>query len=1071
MPACRNGSNFVVMSQKILEMRETRKTITSLLLIAGLIPCVARQYQPRTSGGQALCYYEPLSATQSDRITVFFNAAAGNAALKGYGGDVYVHAGVLTDGSSSTSDWKYASRWGDNSEKFKLRRSADNPDLYELTMVPREFFGIQGGDMIRSLAFVFRDADGALQGKAAGERDIIVPFVSQPAPAKGNVGAFTGFSDDGTTVTVRGTDGTLLITPYSEYVVKVTTRAAGDDTAERRTIIVSAAPDAAYTVEETPSSLIVKTAATEVEVDKSTCAVSFLDSSGRTVLSENEGMDNHSVPRTCSFKGMNEAAFYGGGYNGQHVNLEGRKIVMDNTQTGGWDNTWSAPHNICVPFYVSSAGYGVLFDDLYRGATVSLSATGVTYSSDSPTPVAYYYVGGDGTMASVMENYTWLTGRQELPPYWSLGYMTSRYGYRSSSETEEAVRRLREVCRLPLDAIVFDLYWQGSDNSGMGNLDWYAPNWADPAGMMSKFKNMGVRTVCITEPFFTSKSANYSALSASGYFADGDVSGMEWLGSERVGLLDATNPAALDWMWAFYKARTEEGVSGWWLDLGEPERHDDDSRHVGGTVGQVHNEFGNLWLERVYRGLTTDFPDERPFLMPRSGTAGMQRYSVFPWSGDIRRSWGGLQAQIPALVSSGMSGVGYMGSDVGGFSADGVMPDLYLRWVEFSVFSPMMRTHGTLKPEPYNEEYADVLPAVRDYVNMRYRYLPYTYTLAYENAAKGLPLARPVNFYDAEAGLPDCNDAYLWGKDLFVAPVVDSGSSRDITFPAGNWVDMSDFSATYAGGMTVSYDAPLEKLPYFGRKGSFITTFSQVEFTNTESIDRSALTVTYLMDDGQPEVTGFVYDDDGKSPDALAGSDYLLMRFSGKREDGTDRIVYSSEGNGYEGMPETRTFMFVIPNYGKEVRGVRLEADGQPSVALAAAQSLAQLESDGTVGYFYDADKTLYVKAAMSRRGEICVDNGSSGVDAVRGDGRLSLWYSSAARRFLFTLPAGCESAYISVFSPDGALWASIPCGMSEGVNTVDCGSLERGVYLARLTVEAPGGVLACSKTVKLIVS
>ena len=150
----------------------------------------------------------------------------------------------------------------------------------------------------------------------------------------------------------------------------------------------------------------------------------------------------------------------------------------------------------------------------------------------------------------------------------------------------------------------------------------------------------------------------------------------------------------MDWMWQFYKARTEDGVGGWWLDLGEPERHDGDSHHKGGTVEQVHNEFGNLWIERVYRGLKEDFPNVRPFLMPRAGTSGMQRYSVFPWTGDIKRSWAGLQAQVPALVSAGMSGIGYMGSDVGGFSVENnyTDPSLYLRWIEMAVFSPMMRT-------------------------------------------------------------------------------------------------------------------------------------------------------------------------------------------------------------------------------------------------------------------------------------------------------------------------------------------------------------------------------------------
>ena len=126
---------------------------------------------------------------------------------------------------------------------------------------------------------------------------------------------------------------------------------------------------------------------------------------------------------------MGDSAFYGGGYNGQRIDHDGQTLVMNNTQTGGWESTWGAPHNICVPFIVSTSGYGILFDDHYRNAKISPSSEGTTYSSSSPTPISYFFVGSDdGTMESVMENYTLLTGRQELPPYWALGYMTSRYG-------------------------------------------------------------------------------------------------------------------------------------------------------------------------------------------------------------------------------------------------------------------------------------------------------------------------------------------------------------------------------------------------------------------------------------------------------------------------------------------------------------------------------------------------------------------------------------------------------------------------------------------------------------------
>ena len=138
-------------------------------------------------------------------------------------------------------------------------------------------------------------------------------------------------------------------------------------------------------------------------------------------------------------------------------------------------------------------------------------------------------------MESVLENYTFLTGRQELPPYWALGYITSRYGYRTRQEAEGVISSIK-AAGLPIDAIVFDLYWQGAENSGMGNLDWYKANWNNPQEMLSNFNQQGVKTICITEPFFTSNTVNYEPLRQKGYFADEDVADMGWLGANKVGL-------------------------------------------------------------------------------------------------------------------------------------------------------------------------------------------------------------------------------------------------------------------------------------------------------------------------------------------------------------------------------------------------------------------------------------------------------------------------------------------------------------------------------------------------------
>lgn len=1016
-------------------------------------------------------WYMPNSAKETDEIVFYFDATLGNAALKGKAGNIYAHCGILTDESTDDSDWKHSSPWGDNSPRYRLTRTGADPDIYTFTVCPSEFFELDSDEHIDRFAFVMRDGSCSTTAKTDGDKNIIVELKNKyNSGLRSQLGKYVSHTDDGTTVAIQAENGTLSVTPYNDYIFKILTRRNGDYTPERRSISVSATPECTYSVSDENGYITIATKYLYAEIDKTNCNVRYTDKQKQVILAEAEGLNNSSVPRTATFAPMHDQAFYGGGYNGQRANLDGQTLVMNNTQTGGWESTWRAPHNICVPFVVSSSGYGIFFDDHYRNAALTPSSEGTTYRSGSLNPIAYYFVGGDGSMSSVLENYTFLTGRQELPPYWALGYMTSRYGYKSRTEAQSVIDNIKNAS-LPLDAIVFDLYWQGEGNSGMGNLDWYAPNWEQPEEMMRQFDEQGVKTICITEPFFTSVSANYQTLEQLGYFADSDVSGMEWLGAKRVGLIDASNPEAMDWMWKFYRQRTQEGVAGWWLDLGEPERHDADSRHLGGTVAQIHNEFGDLWTERVYRGLKEDFPDQRPFLMPRAGTAGMQRHSAFPWTGDIKRSWSGLEAQVPALISASMSGIGYMGSDVGGFSASSTDDRLYLRWIQMAVFSPMMRTHSTHLPEPYQDCYASVLPEVRKCLNLRYSYLPYTYTLAYENTTHGTPLARPVSFHDTvpSAELSSCKDQYLWGHDLLIAPVLDNTTSRDIIFPAGEWIDMNDMSKSYPGGTTIKYEAPLERLPYFGRKGSFITRFGQESYSSTKEIDNSRFEIIYLADlNSETPSAATLFDDDKKSTRSLAEREYVLTRFEGSNDPTGHTIRIANEGDGYEGMPAERTYTFIIPGYTRNIDQIRIEGDGISCILDQAASTESFKSADNV--YYLDTDRSLHFKIKLPTLGNISVQivGDKSALSTLReSDGGIVLTYNRNTDRLSYSLPEELNEASIRIYDFSGAESRSIGNIVADG--TTRQFSLSKyvapGLYIVMLCASTPNGDLRKKST------
>ncbi len=910
----------------------------------------------------------------------------------------------------------------------------------------------------------------------------------------GSIGAFVRAENANGTVTITGNKGgKLMITPYSPDVVKIFTlpetlaNANNDSARERRSISVVATPNASYSITETDSEFLVNVSdGVTVSVNKSNCYVSFLYGNN-VILAENGGLINNSGNRTVKFAAMHDKGFYGAGYNGKTTNIGGTSWKMHNTQTGGWNATWSAPHNICIPYYLSTNGYGVLFDDHYIDAVMTPSADGSTYRSQSANPIAYYFVGG-GSMEKAMQNYQFLTGYQPLPPFWALGYITSRYGYHSANEARNVISRIKDESNLPLDGIVFDLYWQGSSPAGMGNLEWYTPNFPEPTQMLAEFKAKNINTICITEPFFTSDAAtNYNYLKNNGYLADENVGNMTWLTNNPVGLIDTSNENAMTWMGEFYKRHTGNGVAGWWLDLGEPERHFfNNCHHAGGSCQQIHNEFGALWIESVYNALTKEAPNMRHLLLPRSGTAGMQRFSTFPWTGDIQRSWEGLQAQVPALVNCSMSGVGYLGSDIGGFcESNNNSDDLYLRWVQLGVFYPVMRTHAieSLTPEPYYRP--NILDKVRDAINLRYAYIPYTYTRAYLNTRYGSPMARPANFADEDKSLlANCKDAYLWGPDIFVAPVVNSSNSRNITFPEGDWLDMKDFSTIYQGHQTVNnYNAPLDVLPRFMRRGAFVPRYRQDTFSSTAEIRTSQVTIDYFPSWNNIHDSGMIYDDDRNSADNIDKGNYLITNFEAwgtNGSNGTLTVLISREGNRWNGDADgaCQDFLFQIHDFGFGEGSIHSAASHEsslhaaPSKSFKHCSSLEEVKNENSVESYAIVDNNLYVRIPQlnTDANYMFIINSEglfTGVDNVNVASTLSLTYASGYLTYSAT--DNFNDLDISIFNPSGTCVADFNDLTADGYANQVAVSLPNGLYIARLTgIDHTGCKI--TKTIKMLV-
>lgn len=647
-------------------------------------------------------------------------------------------------------------------------------------------------------------------------------------------------------------------------------------------------------------------------VDRASGAVNFVTAAGDTLLSEQEPM---------RFRTRKGTGFYGAGERGHSLRLTADTLLQWNKPNYGYGegDKRISRMGITMPWLLSDAGYGLLFNDASESMITFPRTDAVAYDTENERPVSYTFVGG-GSMPGVTENFTRVAGRQDLPPFWALGYITSKYGYHTEQEALGAIDSLKRA-GYPVDGIIFDLYWYGKETD-MGRLEWNKTQFPDHKRMLDSLNNMGVHTILIHQPYINKIGAidNYNTLDAAGLLTHDSAGNTKdvhtWVGD--AGMFDISNANTREWLWNRLKGLTAEGLAGWWGDLGEPEVHPLEIVHANGLKAKdYHNVYGNDWSKMIYEGLRKDFPEMRPFLLMRGGTTGLQQYSVFPWTGDVARSWSGLQPQVKLMLNSGLSGLGYMSSDIGGFAVDAKKPydpELYVRWMQLGVFNPVLRTHAQGQPEPYH--YPQQSKLLRELIDMRYQWLPYNYTLAYENASEGQPLARPVNYYGGKSAsekFGNVADEYLWGPEVLVAPVMNPGvKSRKVLFPdlsaqgepATVWIDWFNTARKYKGGTEMTVPVTMREFPLFVKVGAFIPQYMR-KMNNVGEYDPKYLTVKYFAG-AKGEYT--LFDDDRKDPESLDHHQYALTHFTA---DGKGEIRIETTGD-YTGKSAKRELTMEI---------------------------------------------------------------------------------------------------------------------------------------------------------------
>ncbi|WP_399217225.1 TIM-barrel domain-containing protein [Streptomyces sp. SAJ15] len=540
-----------------------------------------------------------------------------------------------------------------------------------------------------------------------------------------------------------------------------------------------------------------------------------------------------------------DARFFGLGGRSRGPRLRDGSYRLWNTDPGGSFEPGDDPLYLTMPvqLVVADAGTHLVFHDNSWDGVVTLreGEEGAGSGHDRPGACQVRMDGGPlrywvivGTPARVLHGWTALTGAPAVPPSWALGYHHARWGFGDEREVRRVVAGYRER-DLPLSALHLDIdHYRGHR---VFTVD--TERFPDLPGLAAELRAEGVRLVSIIDPAVKVEPGNetYDAgVAADAFVRDARgraVRGVVWPG-EAV-FPDFTDPRVRTWWGGLYPERLAQGFSGFWHDMNEPVSFaafgdptlPRSARHAleghGGDHREAHNVYALAMARAGYEALRELRPAERPFLFSRSGWAGMQRYGG-SWSGDVATGWAGLRASLALALGLGLCGVPYSGPDVGGFTGS-PSPELYLRWFQMASYLPLFRTHSAVfagRREPW-EFGPRVLEHATAALRERRRLLPYFVTLAHVARRTGAPYARPVWWrWPQDRALRDCEDAFLLGDSLLVAPVLEEGvERRAVRLPRGRWYDTATGRA-YEGPGRVWLDAPLARVPVLARAGSVV---------------------------------------------------------------------------------------------------------------------------------------------------------------------------------------------------------------------------------------------------------
>ncbi|MEM7566314.1 MAG: glycoside hydrolase family 31 protein [Pseudomonadota bacterium] len=528
--------------------------------------------------------------------------------------------------------------------------------------------------------------------------------------------------------------------------------------------------------------------------------------------------------------------FYGLGQQ-QHGSLDHKGCTVDLVQK----NT-----QVSIPFVLSSEGYGLLWNNPGLGR-VELSANRTLWAMEA-TPQIDFVVIGAGTPRDIVERYTELTGRPPALPDWAYGFWQCKLRYETQDQLME-VARTHKAKGLPLDVLVIDFFhW-----TAMGEWRFDPTEWPDPDGMVAELREMGIEPMVSVWPTVNANAETYDGMREAGWLVGSKRGAMDGSifydrrpdGRNALLFYDATHPDARAFHWERVRSGyADHGFKAFWLDANEPEtypHHPDNMLFHEGDGRAVANVYPLRHLEGYGEAMAREGVDG--LLLSRSAWAGAQRVPAVVWSGDVHSTFADLRIQLAAGLNMGLSGIAWWTTDIGGFKGgdvnDPAFHELLIRWFQWGTFCPVMRLHGFRQDAARDPELGHAFSAggadnevwsfgpeveaiLTDYIHLRERLRPYVRHLAEQASATGLPLLRAflLDFPDDPEAWA-VQDAYLFGPDLLVAPVMDAGASeRAVYLPAGATWTEAWTGARHEGGQTVTAEASLARIPLFLRDGA-----------------------------------------------------------------------------------------------------------------------------------------------------------------------------------------------------------------------------------------------------------